>query len=83
MVNQSVNSSSKPYDLNGYNCTDYAVEVFNTALSAESKLSVANSAIGYTTPAGLYGKLDQMKQSGTPGVSTTQIGAPASSVNCN
>lgn len=78
----ALNKSTKPYDLNDYNCTDYAIDVFNTALGG-SGIVVPDSPIGFTTPAGLYGKLSEMKTAGIPGISLTQTSAPSSTSACN
>lgn len=80
--NMALNKSTKPYDLNDYNCTDYAIDVFNTALGG-SGIVVPDSPIGFTTPAGLYGKLSEMKTAGIPGISLTQTNAPSSTSACN
>ncbi|UIR57861.1 hypothetical protein LZQ00_08580 [Sphingobacterium sp. SRCM116780] len=80
--NIALTGSTRPYDLNDYNCTDYAEEVFNAALGGAG-LAVPNSTIGYTTPAGLYGRLSQMKTAGVTGISLTQSMAPTSTPACN
>lgn len=75
-------SATKFYDLNDYNCTNYAIEVFNAAMSSDKKLSVPNSSTtGYKTPSALHKKLADMKQQGTPGISDQSIKAPTST-NC-
>lgn len=78
----AVAKSSKPYDLNDYNCTDYAIDVFNGALATENQLVVSDSPIGFTTPAGLYARLNQMKSSGITGISMTGTKAPISTAPC-
>lgn len=80
--NMALTKSTKPYDLNDYNCTDYAIDVFDTALGTTG-LAVPNSTIGFTTPAGLYGRLSEMKTAGIPGISLTQSSAPSSTPACN
>jgi len=81
--NIAVSKSNKSYDLNDYNCTDYAIDVFNGALGAGNPLVVPDSPVGFTTPAGLYGKLSAMKNAGASGVSLIQTRAPASTPACN
>ena len=67
------NLSSHNYDLNNYNCTDYALDVYNSILLPFQKIYVndwiglgGNSQIGFnfgTTPNGLYKKLYDMQNS--------------------
>lgn len=80
--NMALTKSTKPYDLNDYNCTDYAIDVFDAALGG-SGLAVPNSPIGFTTPAGLYGRLNELKTAGISGISLTQSSAPSSTAACN
>jgi|GEM_PF-1415791 len=81
-ISQALTSSGKLYDLNDYNCTDYALEVFNSTQTGSQELDVPNSNIGYTTPAGLYGYLDQKRIGGDSGVSNVSSRPPIST-NCN
>ena len=83
VCNTSTSKGTSQYDLNNYNCTDYAIDVFNAALPSTKPLSVADSPIGFTTPAGLYGRLNQMNSAGVSGVSMNQTNAPVSSSPCN
>ncbi|EEI91355.1 4Fe-4S binding domain protein [Sphingobacterium spiritivorum ATCC 33300] len=75
-------NSNKPYDLNDFNCTDYAIEVFNAAMQNGEKLNVLNSNIGFTTPAGLYSNLDQLRQNGNTKISKSKFYLPFSN-SCN
>jgi hypothetical protein len=55
--------------LNDYNCTDYAVGVFNQVMPFNKQLNVPDHITGFgvnckTTPNSLYKRLKQMKQSG-------------------
>jgi hypothetical protein len=55
--------------LNDYNCTDYAVGVFNQVMPFNNQLNVPDhiwmTGVNYkTTPNSLYKTLKQMKQSG-------------------
>lgn len=81
-VNKAKTASAKPYDLNDYNCTDYAVDVFNASQNSNGQLIVPNSNIGFTTPAGLYKTLDQKRVSGNTNVSNNYAKPPVST-NCN
>ncbi|WP_312336282.1 hypothetical protein [Sphingobacterium sp.] len=80
--NAALAGSAKQYDLNDYNCTNYALQVFNAAMGGTG-LQVLNSPIGYKTPSSLYLKLSDMKTAGTAGVSLSQGFAPTSTTPCN
>lgn len=80
--NAALAGSAKQYDLNDYNCTNFALQVFNAAMGGTG-LQVSNSSIGYKTPSSLYLKLSEMKTAGTPGVSLSQGFAPTSTTPCN
>lgn len=81
-VSKAKTASNKPYDLNDYNCTDYAVDVFNASQNSNGQLIVPNSNIGFTTPAGLYKTLDEMRIGGNTNISNT-LAKPPVSTNCN
>lgn len=60
------------YDIDEYNCTDFALEVFNYACSPSRQLAIPKYDIpggmapfGTSTPQGLYNKLKSMKASGS------------------
>lgn len=81
VAEQAITSSENKYDLNDYNCTDYAIEVFNSGRPSNEQLVVPNSAnpyAPYTTPSGLYLKLNSMKAAGTTGISNISVPPPAS-----
>lgn len=80
--NIALTGSAKKYDLNDFNCTNYALQVFNAAMGGTG-LQVPNSPIGYMTPSSLYLKLSDMKTGGTAGISLTQGFAPTSTNPCN
>lgn len=83
------------YDLDGYNCTDFALQLFNYGRPSTDKIVVPDTFIqdfnGYyqnfgTTPNGLYKKLKEMKNLGGPQAANIQIGtfqAPNSYGACN
>jgi hypothetical protein len=59
------------YDIDEYNCTDFALDVFNKARSESLKIPMYEIPGGMTvggtrTPQGLYNQLKSMKQSGSP-----------------
>ncbi|WP_423737893.1 hypothetical protein [Chitinophaga caseinilytica] len=66
----ALTKSGNSYDLNDYNCTDYAVDIFNSvSVPGFSPLSipdhVAPAGVNYkTTPGGLYKALNQLKTAG-------------------
>ncbi|MES2328765.1 MAG: hypothetical protein V4539_04120 [Bacteroidota bacterium] len=72
-----VNSSSyKQYNLEFYNCTDFALDIFN---AAGGNLDIPRHKIpnyeidgGSNTPQGLYEKIAQLKSNGVAGTTTTQ-----------
>jgi hypothetical protein len=68
-MNLALSNSTLLYDLNDYNCTDYAVGVFNQVMPFNNQLNVPDHITGFgvnykTTPNSLYKTLKQMKQSG-------------------
>jgi hypothetical protein len=84
MLNAAKNNAMQNYDLKNFNCTDYAVSVFNAGMDNGEKITVvdwivisfdyANGAPvtridNYgTTPTGLYKTLSKMSIDGYPGV---------------
>lgn len=59
------------YDIDDYNCTDFALEVFNSVRSSAldiQKMDIpgAMAPQGSNTPQGLYLTLQQMKQASGP-----------------
>ena len=66
------------YDIDEYNCTDFALEVFNYVRHPSAKIEIPKYAIpggmasaGTSTPQGLYNKLKSLQQSGGAGASNT------------
>ena len=64
------------YDIDEYNCTDFALDVFNDAVSPTQRLDIPKYDIpggmaptGTNTPNGLYQKLQSLSVAGTPGIS--------------
>ncbi len=81
--NVALSGSLQKYDLNDFNCTNYAIQVFEAAMGGGTGLQVPNSAVGYKTPSSLYLRLSDMKTAGTAGISTTTTLAPTSTAPCN
>lgn len=89
----ALSNSGNTYDLNDYNCTDYAVDIFNSvSVPGFSQLTVADNitpvGINYkTTPGGLYKALNQLKQGGGSMAPFIQVGvntsAAGSAGECN
>lgn len=96
IIDKAVNKSKSDYNLKDYNCTDYAIEVFNAGMDQNNKIIVDDWIIfsGYygvgqqpthdygTTPSGLYKSINNLKNSGKTGASTTTENA-SHSTNCN
>ncbi|MEN5055094.1 hypothetical protein [Sphingobacterium kitahiroshimense] len=96
ILDNAINKSKMKYNLKDYNCTDYAVDVYNAGMSQGNKITVADWVInsGYygvgerpvqdygTTPSGLYKTISDLKNSGRAGASTA-TGKSSYSTNCN
>lgn len=74
-INKLNTASSNSYNVSHYNCTDFALDVFN---SAGGNLAIPHHAIpgfeidgGSNTPQGLYEKISQLKDNGTVGTTKT------------
>lgn len=68
------------YDIDEYNCTDFALEVFNYACNPSKQLEIPKYDIpggmapyGTSTPQGLYNKLKTMKEGGNAGASNISM----------
>jgi hypothetical protein len=69
------------YDIDEYNCTDWAMDIFNHVRDPLKALTIqkydlpgAAAPYGTSTPNGLYLKLQEMKNSGGPDASNVDIG---------
>lgn len=79
------------YDIDDYNCTDWAIEVWRQAVSPSVWFDIPRfqipgslSPTGTSTPQGLFLKLREMKQAGTPGVTIPVVGYSGNSTGpCN
>lgn len=65
--------SSYDYSITTFNCTDFALEVFNAAggdlyIPKYQIPGFPNGTTGSNTPQGLYNKLDQMAAAGYTGI---------------
>jgi hypothetical protein len=73
-------SHSARYDIDDYNCTDWALDIFNDVATIPQLLEIPRYHIPggqaplSNTPQGLYVKLQEMKATGTPGVTVPVIG---------
>ena len=64
-------AKSVKYDIDDYNCTDFALNIFNKCRTEKLKIPLYNipgnyPSMGTSTPQGLYHTLKQMKSSGSP-----------------
>ena len=82
--------STHSYDLNNYNCANFALDCFNSIKSTGDKLVVPNTirdGINYrTTPNGIYELLRDKKNNGDPEASNINMGVNHSSFSngpCN
>lgn len=70
VLTAAVTESNQLYDLKDYNCTDYAVKVFNTVMPTTDKLLIPDTmgnstGLNYgTTPNGLFKDISTRKQNG-------------------
>jgi hypothetical protein len=69
------------YDIDDYNCTDWALDVFNAAAPVSQRLDIplytipgGEAPAGTSTPNGVYNKLKELKESGVPAAAI--IGIP-------
>lgn len=89
VINSAQTYSKLKYNIKEFNCTDYALTIFNAGLDNNNQIfvpdwvagSVTSSNYG-TTPTGLYKKIKEMKDAGKSGATTATGNAPSSS-NCN
>jgi hypothetical protein len=81
------------YDIDDYNCTDFALDVFNKCRSVKLEIPLYDipgsyPSYGTSTPQGLYNQLKAMKNSNSPEAANINIGmvkgwVAASSGPCN
>lgn len=79
------NHSSDDYNLTGYNCTDFALEAFNTMLSTPITVNPSAFNSGHT-PSGLYLALNNLKAANGPLANSIFLGldhAPTGHGECN
>lgn len=67
-------SSISTYQLNGYNCTDYALEVFNSIRSGNEINVPTNPTTGGKVLGGLYNTLNTKKNNNAPEAGNISIG---------
>jgi len=68
VINKSLTNETKMYDILKYNCTDYAIDAFNQAIS--NKIDPNN----FYKPSELYNILKKRKSDGNKNVDDTKIG---------
>lgn len=81
----------KQYDVDDYNCTDWTLEVWRKAISPSMWFDIPKfhmpgslSTNGTNTPQGLFIKLREMQQVGTPGIEVPVVGYSGNSTGpCN
>ena len=87
--NLALSNSTLLYDLNDYNCTDYALECFNIVRPSPQQITIdplPGWGIINSTPNMLYVKLKEMKLSNGPEAANIELGvlaAPLSYGPCN
>ena len=79
IMNKMKELSTSKYDMDEFNCTDFAMEVFNSIRTNEMDIPRYNIPGGVgiypsRTPQGLFNKLSQMKQSGDPEANNISLG---------
>lgn len=91
MMNLAISLRPILYSMDTFNCTDYALSIFNSIRDSSNSISVPDwiggqfpfDQVNYgTTPNGLYKKINQMKTSGDTNANTTYGKAPKSII-CN
>ena len=83
IIDKSIEFQSKEYHGAKYNCTDYAIQVFNSVLGDNHQLNVPNSQnAGYKTPSSLYNYLNNMRRvNGNNNIKNNTI-SPTKSTTC-
>ncbi|MFD0941841.1 hypothetical protein [Pedobacter boryungensis] len=87
-ISKALEKRNMSYDIDKYNCTDYALDVFNAVRDVSNKIEVPNwvGTLGYNygkTPNGLYNRLALMKSYGNNSISLVKGNATAKSGVCN
>lgn len=88
MIAEALLKSNEKYDLGDYNCSDFAIDVFNKGMTSNNQLNVpdwvsVNGLFNYgTTPNGLYQTLVNMQGAGNSNVNI-QTSNSSASTNCN
>jgi hypothetical protein len=81
------NKANNSYELDNYNCTNYALDVFNSIRDANYQINVDDWIAGSKnfgqTPNGLYNKLAEMQNDGYTNISFGINTAPAGTQGCN
>jgi len=71
VINAAINLSKIDYDLDYNNCTHYAVNVFNSGMANNNKLTLLpsnNPFALYDNPSNLFLTLEKLKTNGKPNI---------------
>lgn len=83
----ALNKAHSSYDINDYNCTNYAMDVFNSIRDAQYQITIDDWVYGGVnfgkTPNGLYLKMIDLKNNGYTNIITGAATAPTKSGGCN
>lgn len=86
MMNTAVNKAKNKYDMTEYNCTNFALDVFNqgrsTSLNVPDNIGIITGKNYGKTPTGLYEVVKNMQTNGVNGASVS-IGIGLKSTKCN
>ena len=83
VISTAIGLASESYDLNDFNCSNYAIEAFNQIIRPPNQHL---DATGFKTPNGLYKTLKEMEDASIGNISsdkTNGLGQVPSSTNCN
>lgn len=87
-MDNAISSRNHSYDIDEYNCTNYALDVFNSIREEGKKIEVANwvGSLGFNygkTPNGLYNRLNVLKNYGDHSINMVKGNAQAKTGACN
>ncbi len=86
MINTAITKAQRDYNMTGYNCTNYALDVFNQGMSTPLYVpSNIGTLTGFNygkTPSGVYETIKNMQATGVAGASIG-LGKGISSTLCN
>ena len=78
-LNKMISLKDIKYDIDTWNCTDWALEVFNATRNTPLEIPLysipgSNPPTGSATPQGLYNKLNQIKTRNLPEANNVIVG---------